>query len=118
VLGSATSAAGWTAVVTAGAEGQLEETLTVSGPLTVLGGCVASLTAWAETPSGTLVPTPTLSPFAHCLAIALIEIPAGQTRAFTAVLPAPAQPGTYAVHATLDVQGNGGSPVPVVTVST
>jgi hypothetical protein len=118
VLGSATNAAGWTAVVTAGPDGQLEETLTVIGPLTVLGGCVSTLTAWAETPAGVPVPTPTPSPSAHCLAIALVVIPAGSSRAFTAVLPDPAQPGTYAIHATLDTQGPAGSPVPVVTVST
>jgi hypothetical protein len=100
------------------ADGQLEETLTVIGPLTVLGGCVSTLTAWAETPAGVPVPTPTPSPSAHCLAIALVVIPAGSSRAFTAVLPDPAQPGTYAIHATLDTQGPAGSPVPVVTVST
>ena len=116
VLGRATNAAGWTAVVTAGTDGQLEETLTVIGPLTVLGGCVSTLTAWAETPAG--VPTPTPSPAAHCLAIALVVIPAGSSRAFTAVLPESAQPGTYAIHATLDTQGPSGSPVPVVTFST
>jgi hypothetical protein len=118
VLGRATNAAGWTAVVMAGTDGQLEETLTVIGPLTVLGGCVSTLTAWAETPAGVPVPTPTPSPAAHCLAIALVVIPAGSSRAFTAVLPEPAQPGTYAIHATLDTQGPSGSPVPVVTVST
>ena len=118
VLGTATNAAGWTAVVTGAPEGQLEETLTVVGPLTVLGGCVSTLTAWAETPAGVLVPTPTPSPAAHCLAIALVVVPAGSSRAFTAVLPDPAQPGTYAIHATLDTQGPAGSPVPVVTVST
>ena len=117
VLGRATNAAGWTAVVTAGTDGQLEETLTVIGPLTVLGGCGSTLTAWAETPDGVPVPTPTPSPAAHCLAIALVVIPAGSSRAFTAVLPEPAQPGTYAIHAALDTQGPG-SPVPVVTAST
>jgi hypothetical protein len=118
VLGIATNAAGWTAVVTAGADGQLKETLTVVGPLTVLGGCVPTLTAWAETPAGVPVPTPTPSPAAQCLAIALVVTPAGSSRAFTAVLPEPAQPGTYAIHASLDTQGASGSPVPVVTVST
>ena len=118
VLGNATNAAGWTAVVTAGPDGQLEETLTVLGPLTVFGGCVPTLTAWAVTPAGAPVPTPTPSPAAHCLAIALVVIPAGSSRAFTAVFPDPAQPGTYAIHATLDTQGPAGSPVPVVTVST
>jgi hypothetical protein len=118
VLGSATNSAAWTAVVTAGPDGQLEETLTVLGPLTVLGGCVPTLTAWAETPVGAPVPTPTPAPAAHCLAIALVVIPAGSSRAFTTVLPEPAQPGTYAIHATLDTQGPAGSPVPVVTVST
>ena len=118
VLGSNTNAAGWTAVVTARPDGQLEETLTVIGPLTVLGGCVTTLTAWAETPAGVPVPTPTPVPAAHCLAIALMVIPAGSSRAFTAVLPKPAEPGTYAIHATLHIQGPGGSPVPIVTVST
>jgi hypothetical protein len=118
LLGRATSAAGWTAAVTAGPDGQLEETLTVIGPLTVLGGCVSTLTAWAATPAGVPVPTPTPSPAAHCLAIALVVIPAGSSRAFSAVLPEPAQPGTYAIHATLHTQGQPGSPVPVVTVST
>jgi hypothetical protein len=118
VLGRATNAAGWTAVVTAGTDGQLEETLTVIGSLTVFGGCVSTLTAWAETPAGVPVPTPTPSPAAHCLAIALVVIPAGSSRAFTAVLPEPAQPGTYAIHATLDTQGPSGSPAPVVTFST
>jgi hypothetical protein len=118
VLGSATNSAGWTAVVTAGPDGQLEETLTVIGPLTLLGGCVSTLTAWAETPAGVPVPTPTPVPAAHCLAIALVVIPAGSTRAFTTVLPEPAEPGTYAIHATLDTQGPSGSPVPVVTILT
>jgi hypothetical protein len=118
VLGSNTNAAGWTAVVTARPDGQLEETLTVIGPLTVRGGCVSTLTAWAETPAGVPVPTPTPVPAAHCLAIALVVIPAGSSRAFTAVLPEPAAPGNYAIHATLDIQGPGGSPVPIVTVST
>ena len=118
VLGRATNAAGWTAVVTAGPDGQLEETLTVIGPLTLLGGCVSTLTALAETPAGVPVPTPTPVPAAHCLAIALVVIPSGSSRAFTAVLPEPAAPGNYAIHATLDIQGPGGSPVPIVTVST
>ena len=118
VLGSATNAAGWTAVVTARPDGQLEETLTVLGPLTALGGCVSTLTAWAETPAGVPVPTPTPVPAAHCLAIALVVIPSGSSRAFTAVLPEPAEPGTYAIHATLDTQGPSGSPVPVVTILT
>ena len=118
LAGRATNAAGWTAVVTAAADGQLEETLTVVGPMTVLGGCVPTLTAWAETTDGAVVPTPTPSPAAHCLAIALVVIPAGSSRAFTAVLPEPTPPGTYAIHAALDTQGPSGSPVPVVTVST
>jgi hypothetical protein len=118
LLGRATNAAGWTAVVTAGPDGQLEETLTVIGPLTVLGGCVSTLTAWAETPAGVPVPTPTPSPAARCLAIALVVIPAGSSRAFTAVFPDPGQPGTYSIHATLDIDGSGGSPIPAVTVST
>ena len=117
VLGSATNAAGWTAVVTNGPDGQLQETLTVVGPLTVLGGCVRTLTAWAETAAGAPLPTPTPSPTTHCLAIALVVIPAGSSRAFTAVLPEPTPPGTYAIHAALDTQGPSGSPVPVVTVS-
>ena len=117
MLGSATNAAGWTAVVTNGPDGQLQETLTVVGPLTVLGGCVRTLTAWAETAAGAPLPTPTPSPTTHCLAIALVVIPAGSSRAFTAVLPEPTPPGTYAIHAALDTQGPSGSPVPVVTVS-
>jgi hypothetical protein len=64
------------------------------------------------------VPTPTPSPAAHCLAIALVVIPAGSSRAFTAVFPDPGQPGTYSIHATLDIDGSGGSPIPAVTVST
>jgi hypothetical protein len=118
VLGSATNAAGWTAVVTAAPGGQLEETLTVIGPLTVFGGCVSTLTAWAETPAGAPVPTPTPVPAAHCLAIALVVIPAGSSRAFTTVLPSPPEPGTYTIHATLDMQGASGTPVPLVTILT
>ena len=123
VLGTATNAAGWTAVVTAEPDAQLQLTVTVVGPLTVTGGCFASLTAWAETPAGSLVPTPTPVPAAHCLAIVLVVVPAGTTRAFSASLPEPAAPGTYVIQGTLATEGVPGSPaaalpaVPPVTIS-
>jgi hypothetical protein len=118
VLGSATNSAGWTAVVTAVPGGQLEFTLTVLGPLTVFGGCVPTLRAWAETPAGAPVPTPTPAPAAHCLAIALVVIPAGSSRSFTASLPEPSPRGTYVIRATLDVESGSAASVPPVTVST
>jgi len=117
VLGSATNAAGWTAVVTAAPGAELQVTVTVRGPLTVLGGCVPSLTARAETSTGAPVPTPTPTPEMHCLAIALEMVPAGTSRAFTALLPEPSPPGTYAVLSTLDTQGPS-APVPPVTITT
>jgi len=118
VLGTATNAAGWTAVVTAEPGAQLQLTVTVRGPLTVLGGCVASLTAWAETTAGVPVPTPAPTPGVHCLAIALEIVPAGTSRAFTAVLPEPTPPGTYVVRSTLDTQGPSATSVPPVTIAT
>ena len=118
VLGTASNASGWTAVVTAEPGAQLLDTVTVRGPLTVLGGCVPTLTAWAETPAGARVPTPTPSPEMHCMAIALVPIPAGTSRAFSASLPEPAQPGTYTIQATLKTEGALGPSVPVVTIST
>ena len=118
VLGSASNAAGWTAVVTAAPGAQLQLTVTVRGPLTVLGGCIASLTAWAETTAGVPVPTPTPVPAAHCLAIALELVPAGTSHAFTAVLPEPTPPGSYVVRSTLDTEGPSATPVPPVTITT
>ena len=118
MLGSATNAAGWSAVVTAEAGAQLQLTVTVRGPLTVLGGCVASLTAWAETTTGVPVPTPTPTPGVHCLAIALERVPAGTSRAFTALLPEPTPPGSYVVRSSLDTQALSATSVPAVTVTT
>jgi hypothetical protein len=118
VLGSATNAAGWTAVVTAEPDAVLQLTVTVRGPLTVLGGCVASLSAWAETDTGAPVPTPTLTPVMHCMAIALEIIPAGTSRSFTAELPEPDPPGSYVVRSTLDIQGPSAASVPAVTITT
>ena len=117
-LGSSSNAAGWTAVVTAAPGSELEVTVTVRGPLTVLGGCVPSLTARAETTAGAPVPTPTPTPEMHCLAIALEMVPAGTSRAFTALLPEPTRPGTYVVLSTLDAQEPSAMPVPPVTVTT
>ena len=89
VLGSASNAAGWMAVVTAQPGGQLQLAVTVTGPLTVVGGCVPSLTALAETTAGMPVPTPTPTAGVQCLAIALEAVPAGTTRSFSASLPEP-----------------------------
>jgi hypothetical protein len=114
--GSASGSSGWTTVVTASA-GQLEVAVTVQGPLTVLGGCDPTLTAWAETASGSRVPTPAPSPFAHCLAIAVISVPAGTTRTFTTSIPEPSQPGTYTVDGTIDTMSGGGSAIPAVTIT-
>ena len=118
VLGSATNASGWTAVVTAEPGAQLQLTVTVRGPLTVLGGCVASLTAWAETTGGVPVPTPTPTAGVHCLAIALEIVPAGTSRAFTATLPEPSPPGSYVVRSALNSQGLSATSVPPVTITT
>jgi hypothetical protein len=118
VLGSASNAAGWTAVVTSGPGDQLQLTVTVSGPLTVLGGCEPSLTAWAVTPAGAAVPTPTPVPGAHCMAIVLVAIPAGTTRSFSASLPDPPQAGTYVIEGTLRAEGSPAMAVPAVTVAT
>lgn len=118
VLGSATNAAGWTAVVTAATGDQLQLTLTLTGPLTVLGGCEPTLTAWAVTPAGAPVPTPTPMPAAHCLAIAIVAIPAGTTRSFSASLPEPPQPGTYVIQGSLRTEGSASAGVPAVTVTT
>ena len=116
LLGTASNSAGWTSQVTAQAGGQLQLSVTVVGPLTVYGGCVATLTARAETEAGGLLPTPTPAPGAHCLAIALISIPAGTSRTFTAGLPEPQAPGTYVIQGSLD-GGEGGPGVPAVTIS-
>jgi hypothetical protein len=117
-LGSAANSAGWTAAVTADSAGQLQLTVTVTGPLTVLGGCVQTLSAVAETTAGVPVPTPTLSPAMECMAIALEEIPAGATRSFTASLPDPPQPGTYVIVGSLRTEGTASPGVPPVTITT
>ncbi|MGA9114029.1 MAG: hypothetical protein WB802_09575, partial [Candidatus Dormiibacterota bacterium] len=81
-------------------------------------GCVASLTAWAETTGGVPVPTPTPTAGVHCLAIALEIVPAGTSRAFTATLPEPSPPGSYVVRSALDSQGLSATSVPPVTITT
>ncbi|MGA2283869.1 MAG: hypothetical protein ABSH07_09425 [Candidatus Dormibacteria bacterium] len=116
VSGSATDSSGWTTVVTASA-GQLQVAVTVQGPLTVVGGCDPTLTAWAETASGSRVPTPTPSPFAHCLAIAIISVPAGTTRTFSTSIPEPSQPGTYTVVGTIHTMSTAGAAIPAVTIT-
>ncbi|MGA8016299.1 MAG: hypothetical protein WCB85_10325 [Candidatus Dormiibacterota bacterium] len=117
VLGDASNAAGWYAAVTAQPGAQMEVTVTVPGPITVEGGCVPTLTASADTLSGTPVSTPTPGPALHCLAIALVAIPAGSTRAFTTTIPEPSQPGTYVVEASLRSPEPSGSTPPRVTIS-
>ena len=115
-VGEATGADGWSTVVTAQSDGGLQVTVTVTGPLTVEGGCVPSLTAWADTADDSPVPTPTPSGSqVHCLAIALIQVAGGSTKAFSADIPTPPQPGTYTIHGLL--QTTGGQPIPVVTIT-
>ncbi|MGO8686997.1 MAG: hypothetical protein ACLQT7_07405 [Candidatus Dormibacteria bacterium] len=118
VLGSASNAAGWTAVVTAQAGGRLQLSVTVTGPLTLLGGCIPTLTASARTVAGAPVPTPTPSPAASCLAIVLEAIPAGESRTFTAILAEPEPAGNYVIVGTLRSEGPLSAGVPPVTVST
>lgn len=118
VLGSASNAAGWMAVVTAQPGGQLQLAVTVTGPLTVVGGCVPSLTALAETTAGMPVPTPTPTAGVQCLAIALEAVPAGTTRSFSASLPEPPQPGTYVIQGSLRAEGSPSPGVPAVTITT
>jgi hypothetical protein len=121
-LGSATNSSGWTTVVTA-SWGELQVEVTVRGPLTVMGGCDPSITAWAETPSGSRVATPTAAPYditgpsEHCLAIALISITAGTTKTFSATIAEPPQPGTYTVVGTLNAMSSPGAAIPAVTIT-
>ncbi|HYA00046.1 MAG TPA: hypothetical protein VEK76_06805 [Candidatus Binatia bacterium] len=119
VLGTASNSAGWTSEVTAQPDGRLELSVTVSGPLTLYGGCVPTLTARAQTPAGASVPIPptTLPAGAHCLAIALISVPPGTTRTFTADLAEPTAPGVYVIQGTLDPSGGDRPQVPAVTIS-
>jgi hypothetical protein len=114
--GHATGADGWSTAVMPLVDGELQVNVTVTGPLTVEGGCVPSLTAWADDADGSPVPTPSPSGSqAHCLAIALIQIPAGSSRQFSADIPTPPDPGTYTIHGLL--QTSGGQPIPVVTIT-
>ncbi len=116
-LGSASNAAGWSAVVTSEPGGQLQLAVTVSGPLTVVGGCEPTLTAWAVTPDGSPVPTSTPEPAAHCMAIAIETIPTGTTHTFTATLPEPPPPGTYVIEGSVRTEGSPGAGVPPVTIT-
>ena len=77
----------------------------------------AVLTASAETATGTTVSTPTPGPALHCLAIAVVSIPAGSSRAFTTTIPEPALPGTYLVQASLRILAPWATAVPSVTIS-
>ena len=112
------SPAAWTTTVVRAPDGDLLVTVTVIGPLTVEGGCVPSLTAWAVTAGGAVVPTPSPSgPAVHCLAIALISVPAGTSRAFTAEIPMPPSPGTYSIHGQLKAISAPGQAIPVANIT-
>jgi hypothetical protein len=103
-------------VVTGRGDGELQVTVTVTGPLTVEGGCIPSLTAWVDASDGSPVPTPTPSGLQmHCMAIALIPVAAGATKAFSADVPMPPDPGTYITHGLL--QTLGGEAIPAVTIT-
>jgi hypothetical protein len=116
-LGRATDADGWSTLVTALADGELQVTVTVTGPLTVEGGCIASLTAWADAADGSPVPTPSPSGLQmHCMAIALIQVPAGSSRAFSADIPTPPDPGSYTIHGLLNTAGAQAIPVVSITI--
>jgi len=115
-LGATTGAQGWVTRVTVESQDQLQVTVTVTGPLTVEGGCIPSLTAWADAGDGSPVPTPTPSGGQmHCMAIALIPVAAGATKAFSADIPTPPGPGTYTIHGLLNTAGD--QAIPVVTIT-
>lgn len=91
---------GWHAQATVGG-GDVDVRLTVPGPLQVEGGCIPSLTVWIEDPSGRTVAITPSPGGAHCLALAIIDIPAGTTRDFDARLHADVPHGRYTVHGLL-----------------
>ena len=91
---------GWTtSVAIHAAPRSIDVTVTVPGPISVDGGCVPSLTAWAVGENNTRVEV-SPSPALHCGALSTRAIIAGQTADFTAAIPLPT-PGTYAVHGLL-----------------
>jgi hypothetical protein len=100
---------------------ELLVSVTVIGPLTVEGGCVASLSATVETSAGQPVPAQAAvpSPLIHCLAIAVIGIPAGVSSTFTVSVPAPERPRSYVVVPSLRIiSGAASNTVPSVSIST
>lgn len=98
---------GWHEVVTVDpAATTVRVEVTVSGPLTLLGGCIPELSAWIVDSAGNRLPDPA-DTRARCEAIAVEEVPAGQVRALTATVPMPAGPGSYTVHGRVSTQAGG-----------
>lgn len=73
--------------------------LSVPGPLSVDGGCVPSLTAWAIGADGVRIEA-SPSGAVHCNAISVTAIAEGQTAEFSTTIPLPSH-GTYRIHGLL-----------------
>ena len=91
---------GWTTTASINsANHTIDISVRVPGPLTVEGGCVPSVVAWAVGPNNTRVEaSPT--PGARCYAITVDDVPEGQTGSFATSIPLPPA-GTYAIHGLL-----------------
>ena len=119
---SAASAAahGWTTTAAISA-GQVEVRVSVTGPLTVEGGCVPALTAWVVGADGRRVDS-TPTPGVRCQGISIDSIAVDQSRDYHATIPLPL-PGTYTVHGLVRVHlpiGAGArvsENIPVVTLT-
>ena len=86
-------------------------TVRVAGPAHLQGGCEQTLEVALLDSSGAAVPRPSDTGI-HCLAITVIDIPAGQTRDFSAQIPVPPTPGSYIVTGSL----RGGGAIPTAGV--
>lgn len=93
---------GWHAQATVGG-GDVDVRLTVPGPLQVEGGCIPPLGVWLEDSSRRTVAITPSPGGPHCLALAIIDVPAGTTHDFDARLHADVPHGRYTVHGLLMV---------------
>jgi len=102
---SVSNASGWTVSARAQTVGAGPTTVavivTVKGPATVYGGCESPVSVEFLNAQGQPVNTGTRTGI-HCLAIAAINIPQGQSQTFSLQVPAPSGSGPYSIRATVN----------------